>query len=469
MPARSGGSMTIPAIGRANGANGTFWRSDLMFFNPSNDHILVSLRYAGTTKTLGLNAHETYLVSDILTQFGFSSGNGPLAISWTGSVAPVVTNRTYTTDGSGGTFGQSIDPIAAFSNEMFVPGLRADVSYRSNVGVLNGGTDAEQLTVSLLSAAPPACRPAARCAARPLRAAVATEVRSVGGGDLHQIAAHDNLPLELPRRALAERLIRISGDEVREHERLHVRGRGDLARFFRAGVIALQARGDFRRVDFVEVLGQIRLEHEHVRAFRVANQVRIRTRVAGDHDRLAVRVESIAERVRHRLVIDGERRHLHVSVVVHHSFFDDVRADRRAGGGMFLEQVAAQVNVFGEELQHRIGELLRSRRSVQLQRNALASELPRRVEEIGESRGVIGMEMREENRFEVRVIQIGRGDAHRRAASRVDDEPFVADDDRIRRGCPRRIGARVAGAEEDDFEERENQVHRAHRLMGGRS
>ena len=153
MPARSGSSMTIPAIGRANGANGTFWRSDLMFFNPSNDHILVSLRYAGTTKTLGLNAHETYLVSDILTQFGFSSGNGPLAISWTGSVAPVVTNRTYTTDGSGGTFGQSIDPIAAFSNEMFVPGLRADVSYRSNVGVLNGGTDAEQLTVSLLSPA----------------------------------------------------------------------------------------------------------------------------------------------------------------------------------------------------------------------------------------------------------------------------------------------------------------------------
>src|SRR5436190_1539070 len=153
MPARSGSSMTIPAIGRANGANGTVWRSDLMVLNPSNDHILVSLRYAGTPKTLGLHAHEQYLVSDILTQFGFSSGNGPLAISWTGSVAPVVTNRTYTTDGSGGTFGQSIDPIAAFSNEMFVPGLRADVSYRSNVGVLNGGTDAEQLTVSLLSPA----------------------------------------------------------------------------------------------------------------------------------------------------------------------------------------------------------------------------------------------------------------------------------------------------------------------------
>jgi PKD repeat protein len=153
MPARGGSSMTIPAIGRANGANGTFWRSDLMFFNPSNNHILLSLRYANTTKSLGLNAHETYLVSDILTQFGFSSGNGPLTVSWTGVVAPVVTNRTYTTDGSGGTFGQSIDPIAAFTNEMFVPGLRTDVSYRSNVGVLNGGSDAEQLTVSLLSPA----------------------------------------------------------------------------------------------------------------------------------------------------------------------------------------------------------------------------------------------------------------------------------------------------------------------------
>lgn len=153
MPARGGSSMTIPAIGRANGANGTFWRSDLMFFNPSNNHMVVTLRYAETTKTLGLNAHETYLVSDILTQFGFSAGNGPLTLSWAGGVAPVVTNRTYTTDGTGGTFGQSIDPIAAFSNEMFVPGLRTDVSYRSNVGVLNGGSSAEQLTVSLLSPA----------------------------------------------------------------------------------------------------------------------------------------------------------------------------------------------------------------------------------------------------------------------------------------------------------------------------
>jgi len=153
MPARSGGSMTIPAVGRTNGANGTFWQSDVIFFNPSSSRITLSLRYGGTTKSLALSARETYVVSDVLTQFGFSSGNGPFFINWTGGNAPVVTSRTYTTDDRGGTFGQSIDPVAAFTNEQFVPGLRSDVSYRSNVGVLNGGSDAEELTVTLLSPA----------------------------------------------------------------------------------------------------------------------------------------------------------------------------------------------------------------------------------------------------------------------------------------------------------------------------
>ncbi|HJQ39756.1 MAG TPA: PKD domain-containing protein [Thermoanaerobaculia bacterium] len=153
MPGRGGNSMTIPVVARANGANGTFWRSDVMFFNPSNARIFLSVRYSDTTKTLSLGARETFLLADVLTQFGYGQGGNPLLISWSGNSAPVVSSRTYTTDERGGTFGQSIDPVEAFGNEQFVPGLRSDVSYRSNLGVLNGGSDAEELTVTLLSPA----------------------------------------------------------------------------------------------------------------------------------------------------------------------------------------------------------------------------------------------------------------------------------------------------------------------------
>jgi PKD repeat protein len=153
MPGRGGSSMTLPIVARANGANGTFWRSDVMFFNPSSARIFLSVRYSDTTKSLSLGARETFLMSDVLTQFGYGQGGNPLLISWSGNTAPVVSSRTYTTDERGGTYGQSIDPIDAFGNEQFVPGLRSDVSYRSNVGVLNGGSDAEELTVTLLSPA----------------------------------------------------------------------------------------------------------------------------------------------------------------------------------------------------------------------------------------------------------------------------------------------------------------------------
>ena len=152
-PGRGGSSLTLPAVGRANGANGTFWRSDVTFFNPSTTRFTLSIRYANTTKTLSLGGHSTFLLADVLTQMGYSSGTGPLTISWSGPTAPVVTSRTYTTDGHGGTYGQSIDPIEELHSEVFVPGLRVDGSYRSNIGIFNGGSDAEEVTIALLSPA----------------------------------------------------------------------------------------------------------------------------------------------------------------------------------------------------------------------------------------------------------------------------------------------------------------------------
>lgn len=154
VPAPTGGSLTLPVVGRAPGVNGTFWRSDVAFFNPTSDRINLEIRYGGQSKTLSLPSRDTVILDDVLSEFGQSSGQGTLGVSWSaGAFGPIVTSRTYTTTVGAGTYGQSIDPVASFASEVFVPGLRNDGSYRSNVGFVNGGQTTESFFVTLLSAA----------------------------------------------------------------------------------------------------------------------------------------------------------------------------------------------------------------------------------------------------------------------------------------------------------------------------
>ncbi len=146
-----GGALTIPVVGRAPGANGTFWRSDVTFFNPTTSRMLLDLNYGGVAKTIAVDGGDTLVEADILSAFGQSSGNASLAVSWTTLTGPVVTSRTYTSVETGGTYGQSIDPLAQLSNAMFVPGLRNDSSYRTNIGFVNGGITTETFAVIALS------------------------------------------------------------------------------------------------------------------------------------------------------------------------------------------------------------------------------------------------------------------------------------------------------------------------------
>ena len=152
-PAPAGSELMIPVVGRSNGENGTFWRSDVTIFNPTGGRSFYSLRYNGATKSLFLDSRATTTLADVVTQMGFGSGSsGAVTITWSGP-GPIVTSRTYTSVENGGTFGQSIDPVASFRNEMYVTGLRADTSFRSNIGFLNGGSEQETFIVALLAPA----------------------------------------------------------------------------------------------------------------------------------------------------------------------------------------------------------------------------------------------------------------------------------------------------------------------------
>ena len=98
-----------------------------------------------------IQSSRTVVLSDVTQYFGVSSGSGALRVSWNGPSGPIVTSRTYTTADGGGTYGQSIDPVTSFGYDSYVPGLRSDSSFRSNVGFVNGGDGIMAVTVTLLS------------------------------------------------------------------------------------------------------------------------------------------------------------------------------------------------------------------------------------------------------------------------------------------------------------------------------
>jgi PKD repeat protein len=160
-PGTAASSMTIPAVGRAAGGNGTFWRSDVTLFNPTQSPMTVGLRYlaagadnrgAGASNVL-VGAGQTLVLVDVVGRLGISSGTGALELSWNSATPPIATSRTYTTAAGGGTYGQSIDPVAAFGRDQYIPGLRSDANFRTNLGFVNSGDVAVGVSVSLLSAA----------------------------------------------------------------------------------------------------------------------------------------------------------------------------------------------------------------------------------------------------------------------------------------------------------------------------
>ena len=150
--APSGSELLVPVVGRAEGANGTFWRSDVALFNPTSSRMTLAMTYRGESKPVVLDAHDTKLVADVVGHFGATAGSGTLRVSWSTPSGPVVASRTYTSVASGGTFGQAIAPVGAFARELYVPGLRHDTRYRTNAGIVNGGSAAADVELAIYAA-----------------------------------------------------------------------------------------------------------------------------------------------------------------------------------------------------------------------------------------------------------------------------------------------------------------------------
>lgn len=137
--------LVVPAVARAPGAGGAFWKSDLLLRNPGSEPLEVGLRFVPSgggepaEAAVTLAPGEIRVVGDVLgSVFGVSTGSGALFLSPEGTRAVTATSRTFTAAG-GGTYGTTIGAVDLFASASsrfpvsFAGGL-AGAGYRTNAG-----------------------------------------------------------------------------------------------------------------------------------------------------------------------------------------------------------------------------------------------------------------------------------------------------------------------------------------------
>jgi len=157
--------IVIPAAGSIQGANGTFFRSDISLINYSTHDQLVQLRWLPQgTSGAGLAVREITIPAlsgivseDFVTNVMQQTGLGAILISGvTSTRAPDSTALLYATSRiwsnqpnlSSGTDSQSFPSIPTSSinssTQLSLIGLRRDDRYRLNVGIINLDSANEQ-------------------------------------------------------------------------------------------------------------------------------------------------------------------------------------------------------------------------------------------------------------------------------------------------------------------------------------
>src|ERR1043166_3901466 len=117
--------LVLPGAARTAGAFGSFWQTDVTFYNPSDQPQTVQVHYAANGNTLAIAADNTRTVSlapfeirtipDVLKNlFLFESGSGALYIVPAPGTGGNVTRRTYA-QAANGTFGFGMNAIDVFA------------------------------------------------------------------------------------------------------------------------------------------------------------------------------------------------------------------------------------------------------------------------------------------------------------------------------------------------------------------
>ncbi|MEO8378431.1 MAG: hypothetical protein ABI779_02085, partial [Acidobacteriota bacterium] len=115
--------LVLPGVARLPGAFNSYWKSDVVVYNPTNESQDVTFKFASLnepsesadllTKKITLAPREIRVIEDALFElFGLETGGGSLHIE--PSVGVSATGRTYTSAGQG-TFGFSMAALDSFT------------------------------------------------------------------------------------------------------------------------------------------------------------------------------------------------------------------------------------------------------------------------------------------------------------------------------------------------------------------
>lgn len=139
---RGSTSQWIAAAAHGTGLNGSVWRTDLALLNPAsspaNAQIVLHRNGDPASATVAVAPGEQLSLADVVAALG-ASGSGALEI--TSDVPILATARTYN-EGASGTFGQffggeEAPSTAAPSGPLWLPSLRQNIDFRTNIGLLN--------------------------------------------------------------------------------------------------------------------------------------------------------------------------------------------------------------------------------------------------------------------------------------------------------------------------------------------
>lgn len=156
----------VPVVSRANGANGSVWRSDLGLLGIDPQGAAVELRFHGSdpnpTRVVSVAPAAMVDLVDVVNWLdpGFS-GSGALEICSDGELD--VTSRTYNTIASdqecfpGGTFGQFLAGVPGTAGLTagefaWLGQLRESASFRTNIGLVNTGVQTATVEITLVDA-----------------------------------------------------------------------------------------------------------------------------------------------------------------------------------------------------------------------------------------------------------------------------------------------------------------------------
>jgi len=152
IPARTGTGVEtswVAAAAHSAGAHGSEWRTDLNLLNLSGDTASMELIFHGSgsaAMTVVLADGEQRLIEDVVAGLG-ESGSGSLQIV---SDRPVMAGSRTFNLGDAGTFGQYLDglpddSLTGVGDSVWLPQLRQNTDFRSNIGI--GNTTASEATV----------------------------------------------------------------------------------------------------------------------------------------------------------------------------------------------------------------------------------------------------------------------------------------------------------------------------------